>query len=53
MYIGADPYCIVKVGRQKAVTPVKKNTLEPKFNTSVQFFLARPETAEVSVEVCM
>ena len=48
---GADPYCIVKCGRSKAVTPVKKNTLNPNFNASVQFFVSNPGSAEVTVEV--
>ena len=49
--IGADPYCIVKCGRSKAVTPVKKNTLNPNFNARVQFFVSSPGSAEVTVEV--
>ena len=48
---GADPYCIVKVGRQKAVTPIQKNTLDPNFNCKVMFFIGNPGSAEVSVEV--
>ena len=48
---GADPYCIVKCGRSKAVTPVKKNTLAPSFNARVQFFVNNPATTEVTVEV--
>ena len=48
---GADPYCIVKVGRQKAVTPFQKNTLDPNFNCKVMFFISNPGSAEVSVEV--
>ena len=49
--IGADPYCIVKCGRSKAETPVKKNTLSPSFNAKVQFFVSNPGSAEVTVEV--
>ena len=49
--VGADPYCIVKCGRSKAETPVKKNTLNPNFSASVQFFVSNPGSAEVTVEV--
>jgi Ca2+-dependent lipid-binding protein len=51
MSAGADPYCIVKCGRSKAETPVKKNTLNPNFSASVQFFVSNPGSAEVTVEV--
>lgn len=51
MDVGADPYCIVKVGRQKVVTPIQKNTLEPNFDCKVMFFIRNSGTAEVSVEV--
>ena len=33
------------------MTPVKKNTLNPNFNASVQFFVGSPGSAEVTVEV--
>ena len=52
LYTGADPYCIVTVGKQKAVTPVQKNTLDPNFNSKVMFFISNPVGAEVTVEVC-
>ena len=51
--IGADPYCVVRCGRSKAFTPVKKNTLSPSFNAKVQFFVSNPGSAEVTVEVSM
>ena len=51
LFVGADPYCIVKCGRNKATTPVKKNTLNPNFNAKVQFFVSSPGSAEVTVEV--
>lgn len=50
-YVGADPYCIVRCGRSKAVTPVKKNTLNPNFSAKVQFFTSNPGSAEVTVQV--
>ncbi len=53
LYTGADPYCIVTVGKQKAVTPVQKNTLDPNFNSKVMFFVSSPGGAEVTVEVCI
>ena len=51
LFVGADPYCIVKCGRNKATTPVKKNTLSPNFNAKVQFFVSNPGSAEIIVEV--
>ena len=48
---GADPYCIVKCGRQKAVTPVIKNTLNPTFGTKVNFYISNPAATEVTVQV--
>ena len=43
----------MRCGRKKAVTPVKKNTLDPSFNSKVQFFISNPSSAEVTVEVCV
>ena len=48
---GADPYCIVKCGRQKAETPVIKNTLNPTFGSKVTFYISNPAATEVTVQV--
>ena len=48
---GADPYCIVKCGRQKAETPVIKNTLNPTFGSKVTFYVSNPAATEVTVQV--
>ena len=49
--LGADPYCIVTVEKTRASTPVQKDTLEPKFNSSVLFYVKHPEMADVKIEV--
>jgi len=48
---GADPYCIVKCGRSKATTPVKKDTLDPSFASKVTFFVKKPDTTFIVVQV--
>ena len=48
---GADPYCIVTVEKTRGTTPVQKGTLEPKFDSSLLFYIKRPETANVKIEV--
>lgn len=50
---GADPYCIVKCGRSKATTPVKKDTLDPSFASKVTFFVKKPDTTFIVVQVCV
>ncbi|KAL5506663.1 hypothetical protein EMCRGX_G008375 [Ephydatia muelleri] len=48
---GADPYCLVTVGNTRALTPVQRDTLEPKFNSSLLFYVKNPQTAEIKIEV--
>ena len=50
---GADPYCIVKCGRSKATTPVKKDTLDPSFAYKVTFFVKKPDTTFIVVQGCV
>ena len=48
--IGADPYCIVKCGGKKATTHCVRNTLDPKFDTRVSFYVS-DRTTEAVIQV--
>ena len=48
---GANPYCIVKVGRFSTRSPIIQNSLEPKFNTYFTFFVKRPKKEKITVQV--
>ncbi|XP_065178959.1 calpain-5-like [Sycon ciliatum] len=48
---GADPYCVVKVEGQTCNTPVVKDTLTARFDSSFVFFTKRPDQRPVKVEV--
>ena len=41
----------MKCGRSKAITPVKRNTLNPNFKTSVQFYVSNPGSLKLNIEV--
>ena len=49
---GADPYCIVKCGGKKATTHCQRNTLDPKFDTRVSFYI-NDRTTDAVIQVCM
>ena len=51
MTLGADPYCIVKCGGKKATTHCVRNTLEPKFDSRVSFYVT-DRTTDVVIQVC-
>ena len=50
--IGADPYCIVKCGGKKTTTHCQRNTLDPKFDTRVSFYV-NDRTTEAVIQVCV
>ncbi|XP_065836926.1 calpain-5-like isoform X2 [Oscarella lobularis] len=48
---GADPYVIVSCEGVKARTPVKKSTLDPIFNSQFVFYVKRPRTAKIILQI--
>ena len=50
-HAGADPYCKVTCEGTTVLTPICKDTLEPKFNSDVVFYVKKPAEAEVKIQV--
>ena len=48
---GADPYCKVTCGGKTVVSPIKKDTLDPAFDSQFVFYVKKPEDATVKVQV--
>lgn len=51
-FAGGDPYVIAECEGEKSHTPVKKDTLDPTFNSHMMFYAKHPQTTEVHFEVC-
>lgn len=50
--VGSDAYVVVQCEGKECRTPVRKDTLDPLFNTQMMFYVKRPERAEVVLQVC-
>ena len=48
---GADPYCKVTCGGSTVGTSIRKDTLDPAFDTQLVFYVKNPEDATVKVQV--
>ncbi|XP_011408714.2 PREDICTED: calpain-5-like [Amphimedon queenslandica] len=48
---GADPYCKVTCGGNTVATSIKKDTLDPAFDTQLVFYVKNPEDATVKVQI--
>lgn len=48
---GADPYVIVGCEGKKSRTPVKKNTIDPIFNSQLMFYPKNPRRSELLIQV--
>jgi len=48
---GADPYCIIKCEGEKITSSVKKDTVNPEWNTSAIFFRKNPLKNPIKIQV--
>ena len=48
---GADPYCKVNLEGKTVASSVCKNTLEPKFNAQMVFYVKKPTESEITIQV--
>lgn len=48
---GADPYCKVTCAGKSVISPMRKDTLDPDFDSRFVFYVKKPEDAIVKVQV--
>jgi hypothetical protein len=51
LFSEADPYLVVKCGKEKAESLVQANTTDPAWNFSAIFYRSRPEKDALKIQV--
>jgi hypothetical protein len=51
LFSEADPYLVVKCGKEKAESLVQANTTDPVWNFSALFYRSRPEKDALKIQV--